>query len=325
MAESRRYAFDGLRDGRLGHRRRLRRRDQGQCIRRPARSTCSPCGNQGGFRFKNRPNDKNPLFVVIYSDLSDNEWPDVLDVELGQFTYYGDNKNPGSALHETQRGGNTILLNVFDRLHGEPPNRAAIPPFFVFTKGLRGRDVVFRGLAVPGAPGLTSADDLVAIWRSRSGQRFQNYRATFTILDVPVVSRAWLDQVVSDKPAGNDSPASWLKWRQRGVYRPLAAPTTLLHRTRKDQLPEPDDRRVVQAIIDYFQDPHDFEECAARLWQLQAGRVEYTMTRPSRDGGRDAFGHARIGPESDPVRLEFALEAKRYRWTMRSACGSYHV
>jgi hypothetical protein len=172
---------------------------------------------------------------------------------------------------------------------------------------------------VPGAPGLTAADDLVAIWRSNSGQRFQNYRATFTILDAPVVSRIWLDQIVGDRPAGVGSPISWSKWRQRGVYRPLAAPTALLHRTRKDQLPEPDDRRIIQAIIDYFADPHDFEECAARLWQLQAGRVEYTMTRPSRDGGRDAYGHARIGPESDPVRLEFALEAKRY--SMEHAVG----
>jgi hypothetical protein len=45
---------------------------------------------------------------------------------------------------------------------------------------------------------------------------------------------------------------------------------------------------------------------------MQAGRIEYTMTRPSRGGGRDAFGTVRVGPESDPVRLEFALEAKRY-------------
>ncbi len=45
---------------------------------------------------------------------------------------------------------------------------------------------------------------------------------------------------------------------------------------------------------------------------MQAGRIEYTLTRPSRDGGRDAFGAVRVGPESDPVRLEFALEAKRY-------------
>jgi hypothetical protein len=69
---------------------------------------------------------------------------------------------------------------------------------------------------------------------------------------------------------------------------------------------------MVRAIIDYFHTPTDFETCAAKLWEMQAGRIEYTLTRPSRDGGRDAYGTVRVGPESDPVRLDFALEAKRY-------------
>ena len=69
---------------------------------------------------------------------------------------------------------------------------------------------------------------------------------------------------------------------------------------------------MIEAIIVHFRNPTDFEACAARIWEMQAGRIEYTMTRPSRDGGRDAFGTVRVGPESDPVRLDFALEAKRY-------------
>jgi hypothetical protein len=52
---------------------------------------------------------------------------------------------------------------------------------------------------------------------------------------------------------------------------------------------------------------------------MAAGRVEYTMTRPSVDGGRDAFGYLRIGPATDPVQLDFALEAKRYQ--MHSGVG----
>jgi len=36
------------------------------------------------------------------------------------------------------------------------------------------------------------------------------------------------------------------------------------------------------------------------------------VTRPSRDGGRDAIGEYRLGPGVDPVRLQFALEAKCY-------------
>ncbi len=130
-----------------------------------------PCGNQGGFRYK-LDADKEPLFVVIYSDLSDPDWPDVLDVELGRFTYWGDNKRAGQRLASTKRGGNLILQKVFDRLHGSVEERKRIPPFFVFTKGAKGRDVAFRGLAVPGAPGVTPNEDLVAVWRTGdTGQR----------------------------------------------------------------------------------------------------------------------------------------------------------
>jgi hypothetical protein len=79
-----------------------------------------------------------------------------------------------------------------------------------------------------------------------------------------------------------------------------------------EQLPDPADRQIILEIYDYFRDPHDFEACAAAIWRLQAERVEFTMTRPSRDGGRDAIGELRVGPESDPVRLDFVLEAKCY-------------
>ena len=36
------------------------------------------------------------------------------------------------------------------------------------------------------------------------------------------------------------------------------------------------------------------------------------VTRPWRDGGRDAVGDYLLGPDADPVAVEFALEAKCY-------------
>jgi hypothetical protein len=142
-----------------------------------------PCGNRGGFRVASRPGDKRYALVVLYSTLADSDWPDQLDLDLGRFTYYGDNKHPGHELHQTHRGGNRLLRSAFEATHAAAPRRAEVPPFFVFTKGSLGRDVVFRGLAVPGAADLSPTDDLVAIWRTSGDQRFQNYRATFTLLD----------------------------------------------------------------------------------------------------------------------------------------------
>lgn len=271
-----------------------------------------PCGNQGGFRYKLDAN-KEPLFVVLYSDLSDPDWPDVLDSELGRFTYWGDNKRAGQRIIATKRGGNQILQTMFDRLHGSVEERRRIPPFFVFTKGPKGRDVVFRGLAVPGAPGITANEDLVAVWRTgETGQRFQNYRAVFSILDVAVVTRAWIADLLSGVRNGTEAPQAWARWRSGKTATLLTAPASYLSRSREQQLPIAADRGMVEAIVAHFDTPTDFEAFAARIWEMHAGRVEYTLTRPSRDGGRDAFGTIRVGPESDPVKLDFALEAKRY-------------
>jgi Restriction endonuclease AspBHI N-terminal len=73
-------------------------------------------GNQGGFRAAGTGDDKK--FVVLYSNGEDRDWPDLLDLNTGQFAYFGDNKTPGHELRETQRGGNRILRRVF-----RPPTR----------------------------------------------------------------------------------------------------------------------------------------------------------------------------------------------------------
>jgi hypothetical protein len=270
-----------------------------------------PCGNQGGFRYKKAPSGDGFSFLVLYTDLGDPDWPDFLDLDLGRFTYYGDNKRPGHALHETARGGNMALRRIFDALHAQPHAREAVPPIFVFSKALPGRRVVFRGLAIPGAREVSAADDLVAIWRTVDGQRFQNYRAIFTILDVSTVQRTWVNAILEGN-ASSGAPKPWLKWRSSGTYTPLVAKQRRI-RTREEQLPSSNaDRAMVKTIYDHFSDPHEFEKCAAYLWAMEASAVDYEVTRASVDGGRDAIGEYRLGLPSDPIRLSFALEAKRY-------------
>jgi len=146
-------------------------------------------GNQGGFRAKGSAG--NEKLAVLYSTLDDPDWPDHLDLQSGVFTCHGDNKNAGHELHETSRGGNTLLRRCFAHLNSGMRN--VIPPFFIFTKGEKGRDVIFRGLAVPGVEG--RLEDLVAVWKSSDGLRFQNYRALFSILDSGHISRAWLEDL----------------------------------------------------------------------------------------------------------------------------------
>ena len=164
-------------------------------------------GNQGGFRASGRGEDKN--FVVLYTSGEDKDWPDLLDLNTGQFIYYGDNKRPGHELHSTPRSGNRILRHVFELLHTNPPQRSRIPPFFVFKKhptAASARSFQFKGVAVPGFMGLPATSDLVAVWKTSDGQRFQNYRSVFTILDIPSVRRAWITNLKAGNPVSDNTP-----------------------------------------------------------------------------------------------------------------------
>jgi hypothetical protein len=71
---------------------------------------------------------------------------------------------------------------------------------------------------------------------------------------------------------------------------------------------------VLKMIYEYFSDdPYRFEAFAADIWLMSDERVaSVDVTRPTRDGGRDAIGEYLLGPESDPIRIDFALEAKCY-------------
>lgn len=129
--------------------------------------------NQGGFRIRGKRRGTLDL-VALISTFDDPDWPDELDRETGIFTYFGDNKKPGRELHDTGRGGNSILSRIFESASGGNAGRENVPPVFLFSRAESWRDVVFLGLAIPGASDLTLNDDLVAIWRTAQGHRFQN-------------------------------------------------------------------------------------------------------------------------------------------------------
>jgi hypothetical protein len=204
----------------------------------PISKTLKGAGNQGGFRTAGIGQDKK--FVVLYTSGEDGDWPDTLDLNTGQFIYYGDNKTPGHELHETGPGGNRILRHVFELLHSSPSSRALIPPFFVFKKyptPTSARSVQFKGLAVPGFSGLPFTSDLVAVWKTSKGQRFQNYRAVFTVLDIPVVPRLWLDELSKGENAVASAPDAWSEWVRGGHYRALTSASTTIIRSVEAQTP----------------------------------------------------------------------------------------
>jgi hypothetical protein len=271
-----------------------------------------PVGTLGGFRYKG--SRQAPRLVVLYTSGTEADWPDELDLTTGTFTYYGDNRQPGKELHDSPRGGNIILRETFDLAHGDAGARCKVAPYFLFSKAGRGRDVIFRGVLAPGAAELTADEDLVAVWRSRRGMRFQNYRAKFTVLDIATAPRAWLTDALAGDPLSASCPPPWRRWVTGRHYQAMIS-TRIEYRTPHDQQPQDQaGRQILDRIYAHFAPrPTDFEQFAAQLWQMADGHVgTYEVTRATADGGRDAIGDFLIGPAADPVRVTFALEAKLY-------------
>lgn len=268
------------------------------------------CSNSGGFRqVKNK--DGKYAYCVLYTTGEDIDWKDYLDAELGRFIYYGDNKKEGHSIHNTSRKGNEILRTCFEKL--ENNDRDSIIPFFIFQK-VKGRDVRFLGLAVPGDDRLTKEEQLISVWSQKDGRRYQNYKAIFSILDVSTIDRRWLMDLKNSIDNSKYEPEVWKEWQKKGRCKHLTAKKVVQYRNKEEQLPkQKQDLKMLKEIYDYFDDPYEFEKCAAKIAQLMDNNiVAYDLTKTRRDGGRDAIGKYRIGTDKSNIQVEFALEAKRY-------------
>lgn len=283
--------------------------------------------NVSGFRPKSTKDSKNTditncAFCVLITNLGEIEWPDELNIETGQFTYYGDNRVPGSAIDSTSVGGNKLLQFTYSHLHSQ--SRNSIKPFLCFeaVKNKDGSYMRFLGLAAPGGQGISSVDDLVAVWKVKDSQRFQNYRSIFTILKEETISKQWLEDLVQDiKPyESKHCPDSWRYWVKTGIYNALECKNEVNPRTKADQLPSTKDEiRVLDFLINNLTD-REFEYAAAEIVRLlDPAFKDLFVTRGSKDGGRDVIGKYYLGHAGHQIRLSAFIEAKK--WKQNSSIG----
>ena len=281
------------------------------------------CSNSGGFRKIMRKDGSGlPAYVVLYTSMSELAWPDYLDEETGIFRYYGDNRNPGRALLDTPRKGNQLLEFVFDCLNSKDGSINNIPPFFIFKKTGTGWDVQFLGLAAPGNPKISPDRDLVAFWRTLDESRFQNYEAYFTVLDTnEPIDRKWLDTLINDHDNSLQyAPDVWKRFIKEGRngISPLIAKKLPKVPDKYTQLQSDNEGMIcLNKIRAHYKDnAYGFEKCAKDILEKMDERFQdFTLTRPWRDGGRDALGYYVIGSGSKanyPLRIDCALEAKCY-------------
>ena len=280
-------------------------------------------GNSGGFRAKLTADKKKYAYIVLYTTMSELEWPDYLDVETGIFRYYGDNRKPGNDIRATKKNGNILLEKVFGILNSGK-NYKDIPPFLVFKKGNKGKDVKFLGLAAPGNPSISPDKDLIAFWRTLGDKRFQNYESYFTILNTGEdnVSREWISKLVNDNENSMDyAPKVWKDFVEKGRngIKPLKAPRIFKIPSKYEQLQCNEDGKIcLTAIREHYKDnPTGFEACAVRIAEMMDNHFEnFELTRPWRDGGRDAVGKYVISTGNTnsnfPLKIDCALEAKCY-------------
>lgn len=117
------------------------------------------------------------------------------------------------------------------------------------------------------------------------------------------------------------APQAWLNFKKfgRDGIVPLVAPKTSIIPSRYDQLQMNEEGKDCLKIIrNFYKDnPYGFEACATELMsKIDSNFVDFNLTRPWRDGGRDAIGHYAIGVRGhnpNPLlKIDCALEAKCY-------------
>ena len=275
--------------------------------------------NTSGFRAKSKADQttdiENCAFCLLVTTFGEAEWPDSLDYESGVFTYFGDKRTEGD-LHKTTVGGNRLLRNIFNKLH--VGQRELIPPILVFEnyKGVDGSYMRFLGLVAPGAQGVSSFDDLVAVWRIKDRNRFQNYRSLFTVLKENLVSKVWLEDLVNGINPSDSiyCPLSWKRWVETGIYDPLTCERKREPRSKENQAPQNNNEsNVLKKVMEGFSD-REFEFAAVSIVELMDPRFkDFIVTQRSRDGGRDAIGTYQVGHADHQIQLTAIVEAKLWK------------
>lgn len=275
--------------------------------------------NTSGFRAKSKADQttdiENCAFCLLVTTFGEAEWPDSLDYESGVFTYFGDKRTEGD-LHKTTVGGNRLLRNIFNKLH--VGQRELIPPILVFEnyKGVDGSYMRFLGLVAPGAQGVSSFDDLVAVWRIKDRNRFQNYRSLFTVLKEILVSKVWLEDLVNGINPSDSiyCPLSWKRWVETGIYDPLTCERKREPRSKENQAPQNiNESNVLKNVMEGFSD-REFEFAAVSIVELMDPRFkDFIVTQRSRDGGRDAIGTYQVGHTDHQIQLTAIVEAKLWK------------
>ena len=116
----------------------------------------------------------------------------------------------------------------------------------------------------------SQTEDLVSVWKSKNGQRFQNYKAIFSVLSVDKISREWITDIQKGNTFSKNCPDVWKKWIDTGNYKILKAIDEKKIKTKEEQMPQdPLGKKLLNLIYKYFskvKNEYDFEYFAGKIF-----------------------------------------------------------
>lgn len=150
-------------------------------------------------------------YIVIVNTHEVEEWKNEYNQMTRILKYYGDNRTPGKEIHDTKQKGNLTFKKVFDLAYGGEASRSKLPPIFYFERYGPRSDMKFIGLAVPYVSGKTREEALNVNTYSTEGGTFENYEASFSIIDALHIKREWLTDLKLNRQSYSPfAPVEWM-------------------------------------------------------------------------------------------------------------------
>lgn len=153
-------------------------------------------------------------------------WEDIIDLDTGVLTYFGDHKPATSGPLGSTKGNSALETLRGDYFSSDPARRLAAPPLLVFvTTPWIDRDLKVRAKGAVrflGPAALTEMTRIRAVDES-SAAEYPNYRTVLQLLE-PVGSGApidwrWInarkDPLLALDESVSYEPTSWQSWRNR--------------------------------------------------------------------------------------------------------------
>ncbi len=256
----------------------------------------------------------------------DTPWKDTFDVDNGHIHYFGDNKSPDSAGHESK--GNEALIKAFQAhsaLEKESRN-SAIPLLFYRSVTVNSKKkgyIEFNGF------GMIRNIQLITQYCLKTKRSFSNYQYDFIIFSMAEEGETfdwnWIsarrDSNLSLAETNQLAPKSWQRWLKygEGALNSSRRRVSRLHvLPSKDQQPPKGSEELAllkEIYAFYHHKKSNFEALASLVTEkiIKDNGGNYVtgwITDAGRDGGADFYGRMDIGNGFGTAKIILLGQAK---------------